>query len=64
MNPAEQAGVLGIYAGSEVPVVVDLRVLDGGEDVDMDADIDTGSARTGRLILSSANNGGELIALK
>lgn len=61
MNP-EQAG-LEIYAGSEIPVVVDLRVLDG-EDVDMDADIDTGSARTGRLILSSASNGGELMALK
>ncbi|KAH0605121.1 uncharacterized protein H6S33_005103 [Morchella sextelata] len=60
VNP-EQAG-LEIYAGSEIPVVVDLRVLDG-EDVDMDADIDTGSARTGRLILSSASNGGELMAL-
>ncbi|KAH8149060.1 uncharacterized protein LAJ45_07036 [Morchella importuna] len=27
VNPAEQAGVLGIYAGSEVPVVVDLRLI-------------------------------------
>ncbi|KAI5838912.1 SNF2 family N-terminal domain-containing protein [Morchella snyderi] len=61
VNPA-QAGALETYAGSEIPVVVDLQVL-YGEDVDMDAEIGTGSARTGRLILSSPSNGGELMAL-